>query len=492
MSNAAPHDGGHHDDAWIGRLIEGRYRVLARVGAGGMGVIYRVEHARLHKVAAMKVLLRELAGHPGAVQRFRREVELVSRLDHPHVVQTFDCGHCDGQLYLIMEYVRGENLGELLYRDGPLPAAQALTLAIQVCAALEEAHDAGIIHCDLKPDNIVCVRHRQGLHAKVLDFGLAKLRAGAPVEASQTAAFVAGTPEYMAPEQVRSERVDPRTDLYSLGATLYGLLTGRPPHAGGSPFEVMSRHLTDDPVPPSRRAPWQAIPTSIDRVVLRAMARDRHQRYQTATAMRVELQAALERLPERTSPRGLSTALDPAELSAEALDREDLRAFERRMRWRRLLRAAVVAPVAVACVALAGWAGATALRPGPAVEREPNDTPAVASELVRGGAVSGRIAATHLDGRPDFDCYRIPPGAGARTFMARITPVAGVDLVLELFDDRGRLVERANHAPAGGGERLGPVVLGPGEAFLRARPVWTEGEPPTTSATAPYALTAWW
>jgi serine/threonine-protein kinase len=495
------HSDGADADVWIGRVIDGRYRVQAQVGTGGMGAVYRVEHVRMGKIAAMKVLHRELARHPGAVKRFRREVEVVSRLDHPNIVQTFDCGYADGQLYLIMEYVKGEDLSTIVWRDGPLPAPRALALAIQVCSALEEAHERGVVHCDLKPDNIVCARRRGLEHAKVLDFGLAKLRESPDAGETTHTALLGGTPSYMSPEQVRFEGVDARSDLYSLGATLYRLITGEAAFEASSAIAVMRRHLTDELVPPSARAPVLRLPEAVDAVVVRAMARQPEDRYATAAEMRADLQAAFNVItgvvPQR---RALDwhtpvTPLDPSTGSDDALarlDRDDIDAFERQVRRRRLAGTLLV-PLALGGLALVGWAGPSLLQAGPArVEREPNDLPALASPLLQGLPVQGRIGPARAEGQPDFDYYRIPAGSGIRAVTARITGVPNLDLVLELFDGRGQLVARANAAPAGDEERLGPVAIGPGEAFVRARPLWTEGEPAAAEESAPYALTVEW
>ena len=473
MRFTAPVDG---DDAWLGRVIDDRYRVRARVGTGGMAAVYLVEHLRLGKVAAMKILHRALADELGALEHFRHEVEAVGRLDHPNIVQTFDCGYVDGRLYLIMEYVRGEDLGVMVRRDGPLPLLRALTLAEQICAALEEVHERGVVHCDLKPDNIVCVRRRDGEQAKLLDFGLAKLRQRSGPE---VIGLLGGTPSYMSPEQVRLEPLDARSDLYSLGATLYRVLTGEVAFEASSPVSAMGCHLTEELIPPSQRAPSLRLPPAADRIVARAMERRREDRYQSAAAMRADLLAALADLAaELTPPRPL---LDDG-------------GFERRLRRRRAVMALLAAPLALAAPAMAGWAGLPFLRArvaSVAGEHEPNDVPALAAPLQPGRPVRGTIGAPREGDRPDFDYYRIPPGPGPRLVTAALGGVPELDLVLELFDQRGKLVARADDAREGGGERLGPADIGAGEAFLRVRPVWIAGQPPARSA-RPYTLTAAW
>ena len=488
------------DDAWIGKVIDGRYRVQARVGTGGMGAVYRVEHVRMGKVAAMKVLHRELAKEDQIVKRFRREVEVVSRLNHPNIVQTFDFGSWEGLLYLIMEFVKGEDLGAIIKREGPLPVPRAIALGVQICSALDEAHHLGVMHRDLKPENIVCVRRRDEEHAKVLDFGLAKLRERPGLGEITGAGNLIGTPYYMSPEQVRSEAVDHRTDIYSLGGTLYRVVTGQFPFDGNSPMGIMSKHLTDEVVPPSQRAPEQQIPPELDRIILRAMARNRDHRYGSAGEMRHDLEALLgiasgDRARSRSPTFG--TQVDSLEGDSGdmlgRLGREDFDAFERHERRRRRVASFVVAPVLLLGLVLAGWAVVRVFRPRPSTfEKEPNDTATTATLLPRDRPVSGKVGDPRPDGEPDFDYYRIPAGPGPRAVTAKITGVPEVDLVLELFDSAGKLVSKVDHARQGEGESLGPVAIGGGEAFVRARPVWTAGTTPAPGSATPYELTVDW
>jgi eukaryotic-like serine/threonine-protein kinase len=480
-------------DAWLGKVIDGRYRVQARVGTGGMGAVYRVEHVRMGKTAAMKVLHRELAKEDQIVKRFRREVEVVSRLNHPNIVQTFDFGSWEGLLYLIMEYVKGEDLGAVIKREGPLPVPRVIPLGIQICSALDEAHHAGVMHRDLKPENIVCVRRRDEEHAKVLDFGLAKLRERPELGEITGAGNLIGTPYYMSPEQVRSDAVDHRTDIYSLGGTMYRMMTGHFPFDGNSPMGIMSKHLTDDLVPPSERAPDRDIPPELDRIILRAMARNRDHRYASAADMRHDLEALVGLASGERRGRAASHSDSLAEgESADNLEREDFDAFERKERLRRRVASFVVAPLLLLGLGLAGWAVVRFLRPRPSTfEKEPNDVAAMATLLPRDRPVSGHVGSPRPDGEPDFDYYRIPAGSGPRAVTAKITGVPDVDLVLELFDSTGKLLTKVDHARQGEGESLGPVAIGSGEAFVRARPVWTSGET-AAGSTIPYELTVDW
>jgi hypothetical protein len=490
-------------DAWIGRVIDGRYRVQTRIGTGGMGAVYRVEHVRMGKVAAMKVLHRELAGDEAVVKRFHREVEVVSRLNHPNIVQTFDFGYWDGLLYLIMEYVRGEDLAAIVKREGPQPLSRALGLGIQVCSALDEAHHLGVIHRDLKPENIVCMRRRDEEHAKVLDFGLAKLRERPELGEITGAGNLVGTPYFMSPEQVKSEPIDHRTDIYSMGATLYRILTGAFPFEGNSPMGIMTKHLNDRLIPPSERAPNRTLSAEVDRVVMKAMSRKRDDRHPTAAALRHDLEALLG---VASGDRLVATAIRPA-LSSTApievasgdtgeavlhLGREDVDEFERQQRRRQLFSSAVMV-VLLAGLGLAGWATWRVLRPRPITfEKEPNDVPALASSLIQGRPISGTIGKPRASGEPDFDCFRVPSGTGDRALTASVTGVADLDLVLEVYDDAGRRIVKVNAGGPGAPESVGPVAIGAGESFVRVRPYWDPGEAAPAGSPTPYALTVDW
>ena len=505
-------DGGGGDgdrDPWLERVIDGRYRVVGRLGAGGMGVVYKVEHLHLGKAAAMKVLAPDGAKRPEMLRRFRVEAQAVSKLNHPNIVQTFDFGQSDGALYLVMEFIKGDDLASLLRREGPWPFARAARLFSQVCSGLTEAHEAGIIHRDLKPENLMVVRRRDGSeHAKVLDFGLAKLRERTEAGVS-SGGQVLGTPYYMAPEQVRGEALDARADLYSLGATLYRVLTGEPPFDAPSPMGVLAKHLTDDVVPPRRRA--QGLPPDADRIVLRAMARSREDRYASAAEVQAELERAL------AAPSGESLSIptlslrpsaaaqahaagapptpspeesDPA-VDVERLRRSDVDDYEWSLRRRRLLWRLIIPVVILAGAAAGGvlaWRGLSPRADG--TEREPNNTPGYANLIGSGAPVRGTIGTPISEREGDVDYFRIPAGRGPRTVQARLEGIPGVDLVLELFDAQGRRAAKSDARGRGLGEWLQPTSIGPAEAYLAVREVWVEGTKPTADALASYTLTA--
>ncbi|MDX2023890.1 MAG: serine/threonine-protein kinase [Deltaproteobacteria bacterium] len=503
-------------DGLIGKIVDARYKVLGRIGSGGMGVVYRVEHVRMGKVAAMKVLRRDLVDDAQAARRFVREVEVVSKLDHPNIVQTFDFGEWRGLLYLVMELVRGEDLAALVRRDGPLSLSRALPLFSQVCRALDEAHHAGVIHRDLKPDNIVVFSRREGEHVKVLDFGLAKLRERPGMAEVTGAGSLVGTPYYMAPEQVRSEPVDERTDIYALGATIYRVVTGTPAFSGDSPMAILTRHITDPVEPPSVRRP--GLPLALDHLVLKAMAKDPANRFATATEMREAIDALLTaRIAANEHSQPLPSWVEnPVTASAEMprsttavtavampkpddsdpltrLRREDLDDFERSLKRRRLFLQLGV-PLAVIVCAWAGWRWIIAPpeQAGP-TEEEPNDSARTANLAANSTPIFGQLGSEKADGTPDFDYYRIPAGNTPRTLFASVSGVNEINLVLELFDSAGALVGKSDGGGEGAGETLGPLHIGANEAFLRVRPLWHEGQDSNTvTSQTPYAIRTSW
>jgi serine/threonine protein kinase len=264
----------------------GQYRLRRRLGTGGMGNVYLAEHQLLKRPCALKLIRTDDATDPRALARFEWEVRLTATLSHPNTVEIYDYGRAeDGTYYYVMEYLPGLCLAELVERFGPLPPARVVYLLRQVCGALREAHAAGLIHRDIKPSNIIAAR-RGGMDdvAKLLDFGL--VRPAATVRAAHLSAEgqILGTPLYMSPEQATGSRdLDGRSDIYSLGAVAYYLLTGRPPFEGQDGIEVMIAHARDQVVPPSQVRP--GIPKDLERVVLLCLAKDAAERYSDAASL---------------------------------------------------------------------------------------------------------------------------------------------------------------------------------------------------------------
>ena len=280
-------------DARLGRTLAGRFRIQRVLGRGGMGTVYEAEQVGLSRQVALKVLHPHIATSPGAVVRFQREATLMARLRHPGAAQVYDVGEDGGELFLAMERLQGETLDALTYREGPLPVPVAVELIAQVLEVVEAAHALGIVHRDLKPANMMITGELSAPRVKVLDFGLAQIANGGSEGRITQAGMVHGTPAYMSPEQCRSEPLDGRADLYSLGCVLYELIIGQPPFGEAPVAEVMSGHLYRPPLPPRQLRPQLQLPPSLESLVLECLAKVREQRPDNAQVMRLRLRQAL-------------------------------------------------------------------------------------------------------------------------------------------------------------------------------------------------------
>ncbi len=280
-------------DEYVGQLVAKKYRVEQMIGEGGMGKVYRAHQTMLDKPVVLKVLRKTLLGDERTVRRFEREARAASRLNHPNSISILDFGHLDdGALFIAMEYVQGKDLHQILSREWPLPEARIVRIVGQVLSALADAHGAGVIHRDLKPENIMVEQRRnEPDFVKVLDFGIAKIQdqAGDEGPALTRAGFVCGTPEYMSPEQARGAQLDHRSDLYAVGVILYQLTTGLLPFESDSAVGFATKHLTEEPPPPSRRRPEAKISAGMERLILRALSKDPNDRPQNAETFRSEL-----------------------------------------------------------------------------------------------------------------------------------------------------------------------------------------------------------
>ena len=275
-------------DPLIGQVIADRYHVLQRVGEGGMGRVYLAEHVRMGRMCALKVMRSQLLNDDEAMARFAREASNAARILHPNVAAVFDYGEADGVVYLVMEYVEGEALSTIVARERALPVPRVLDLAKQVTDALVAAHEMGVVHRDLKPDNILIARRGDREVAKVVDFGIAKAIAESPQEALTRSGLVIGTPEFMSPEQLLGDPVDARTDLYSLGCIIFLMLTGTQPAEAPTREAMLKRRLHE--LPPHPRAVNRALPPDLDAIVVRLLASTPAARYDSAA----DLRAALE------------------------------------------------------------------------------------------------------------------------------------------------------------------------------------------------------
>ncbi len=281
----------------VGVALLGRYQVLERIGDGGMGTVYLAEHTTILKKFAVKVLSAELSVRPDHVDRFMREARSASMINHPNVVEITDFGMTpDGQPFFVMEYLQGKDLSQIIGESGSLPWKRVRNTTIQLCHALQAAHDQGVIHRDMKPGNIVLVkRGNNPEHVKVLDFGIAKVlgQEGEQVKGLTQSGMVVGTPEYMSPEQGWGQPVDHRGDIYALGVLMYELLTGKIPFPGATMMEILNRHMFD--VPDVKQP---NIPEEVGAIILKAMQKDRSLRFQSMN----EMAAAVEAVGTGASP----------------------------------------------------------------------------------------------------------------------------------------------------------------------------------------------
>jgi len=281
-------------DSLIGQTVATHYKLIEKIGQGGMGVVYKAEHIRISRPAAIKILNPELAGDPAVVARFGREAEMASRLNHPNAVGIYDVGEEEsGLVYIAMEYVDGEQLSKIIERDSPLPPLRTANIIRQVAGALDAAHQLNIVHRDLKPDNIMICRQSGKVDwVKVVDFGIAKqTRHGFGYQSVTRRGLILGTPEYMAPEQLLREPLDSRTDVYSLGLVAYRMLTGKLPFTGKNSQAKMVKKLTESPRGFKEARPDLNLSPEIEAIVMRAISRERVDRYSTT----LEFSAALER-----------------------------------------------------------------------------------------------------------------------------------------------------------------------------------------------------
>jgi eukaryotic-like serine/threonine-protein kinase len=268
-------------DTLINTLFDGRYRIVRKLGSGGMADVYLAEDEELGRRIAIKILNDRHANDESFVERFRREAKNAAGLSHPNIVAIYDRGEAEGTYYIAMEYLDGRSLKELVVARGPLPIGDAIDATRQVLAALRFAHRKGVVHRDIKPHNVMADADGR---LKVTDFGIA--RAG--VSQMTEAGSIIGTAQYLSPEQARGSPVDQRSDLYSVGIVLYEMLTGKTPFTGETPVEIAMKHLSDPPRPPSLERP--DISPDLDMVVLRALAKHPEDRFQTAEEMDGELE----------------------------------------------------------------------------------------------------------------------------------------------------------------------------------------------------------
>ncbi|APR76498.1 Serine/threonine-protein kinase pkn3 [Minicystis rosea] len=365
-------------DPFLGAIVAGRFVILGRLGAGSMGTVYRARQEAMSRDVAVKILRADRAFDALAKARFAREARAMSLLASPHTVTVFDFGEipdpsgdelgADASLYLAMELLEGESLGQRLKRRGRLPVEEAARIVRHALLSLAEAHEKGIIHRDLKPDNLFLsplAAPERGEICKVLDFGIAKVKSEpSNVDALETqAGTVFGTPRYMSPEQAQGKPLDARSDLYTLGVLLYQMLVGRPPFVDDDAVVVMARHIKSMPIPPVEAAPEAGIGTALSSLIMRALAKEPADRPQSAPQFLAELERALI---DRAEARGESVAAGASgELAAMVHDGLDAPAARRGRGRGRMPRSRALAIIGLSAVVvfLLGLAAVGALRP---------------------------------------------------------------------------------------------------------------------------------
>jgi serine/threonine-protein kinase len=300
-------------DPLLGRTIGGRYRLISRLGAGGMSAVYLARHVMIDRLMAIKTLRRDLAKDPIQRDRFIREARAVNRINHANIVEITDFGETDdGLVYLVMEYVPGEPLLKSM-GDGPMDVERAFHIAKQTASALCRAHEMGVVHRDLKPENILLVPRREHPDfVKVLDFGIAKILDAPSLTGSQQ---IFGTPGYIAPEYIQSTDIDGRADLYSLGVILYEMITGALPFDYEYPGDLLVKHVTEEPIPPRER--YSRIEPAVEELILKCLAKDPNERFRDAFHFLDELERVWELVGSPDSWGGLDENSEPGDAWGE-------------------------------------------------------------------------------------------------------------------------------------------------------------------------------
>jgi serine/threonine protein kinase len=298
-SSGAPVSRRSDGDPLIGQLLSGRYKIIRKIGEGGMGIVYEAEHVVIEKRVGLKVLREDFSSRVDVVERFRQEAKSASKIGHENIIDISDFGVTqNGANYFVMELLTGHDLAEELEKKGPLSPRRTIGLALQCARALGAAHAKGIVHRDMKPENIFLVRRESGEDfVKIVDFGIAKMSdietEGQPGRKLTKTGMIFGTPEYMSPEQAGGKKLDHRVDIYAMGIILYELLTGRVPYVGDTFMGILTQHMFETPAPIAVANPSAEVPPELEHIVFKALAKNPDERYQTMDELAQALTLAL-------------------------------------------------------------------------------------------------------------------------------------------------------------------------------------------------------
>jgi len=465
-------------DPLIGAIIAERYQVVARIGSGGMGAVYRVRHVRLERYAAMKLLHGDLLRDESMVKRFRREARAVSRLTSPYTVSVFDYGRSAGLAYLVMELLQGKDLDEVLQAEGPLKPARVARLMLQMAESLDEAHNRGMVHRDVKPSNAFLCQTADGSDLlKVLDFGLAKdvvsNDESADLTGMESKASVIGTPSYMAPEQIQSQPISAATDIYAMGCMMYALLTGRPPFTADTPLQLLFCHMQSPYPTLTAYAPSLG---HFDAVLAKALQKLPEDRFRSAGELARAFAAVVSEVDSQA-------ALDLPLLAPAASDdglfslgtRDEFEAFERGMQVRRL--GLYVAGLLLTAAVLGGiwWLGWGLPAQLVRHESESNDDIPEADRVAPGVAMQGVLYAGAGSLMDDMDVFRVEvpsPDLRANIQLSGI-PELDLQLAIRYVDGQGTVL-RVDSA----GESQGEILTG----FLSRDPAFYVFVQPSANA----------
>lgn len=285
----------------IGKTVD-KYLIQSMIGEGGMAVVYKAHHTIMERTVVIKVMQGWLLSNQKSIERFMRECKVTAKLNHPNIVTVYDVGAINGKApYLVMEYIKGEALADRIQRQGALSFKTVANIVIQICRGLQEAHNYGIIHRDLKPDNILLQdKSDRPDWVKIVDFGISHFAKGDGQRLTKTGRMV-GTPEYIAPEQLKDKPMDNRTDLYAIGIIMYEMLTGKVPFEGESAESILMKHLLEEPTPMVQHKPEFKDGTPFDEIIARLLKKEPDERFQTATELRLAIEQVSSRMHSRRS-----------------------------------------------------------------------------------------------------------------------------------------------------------------------------------------------